>query len=97
MSSAVEYPVWKAHASCPDNLRFIIEQTVNSYPREWLQAPVTGEIYASIDDCRDRINAYAFSQGFDAIILHSTQKPTPSATSTLAAIPARGLNHTMSS
>ena len=66
---------WKAHPDCPAHLRYILEKTVNAYPPEWLNEPITGEVFQSVDDCKRRLFAYSLSQGFDVVISRSAMKP----------------------
>lgn len=71
---------WRAHPDCPEHLRYILEKTVNAFPTVWIEEPVTGEVFSSIDACRRRLTAYSLSQGFDVVISQSTKSPTISTT-----------------
>ena len=68
---------WRAAAGCPEHLRDTLEKVVNSFPPEWLEEPVTDEVYTSMEEAHDRLVAFSLSQGFDVIILTSTQRPQP--------------------
>ena len=78
--SSIQPPLWRAPPGCPEALRFIVEKAVNRYPAEYLDSPVTGEVFSSIDDCQTRLIAYSLSQGFDIVKTHSATKPTPGCT-----------------
>ena len=54
-------PRWRASPRCPDSLRHLIEKTVNAYPSEWLNPPQNGEVFDSIEECRQRLTGYSFS------------------------------------
>jgi hypothetical protein len=73
-------PGWQAHAQCPDHIRYILEKTLNEYPRAWLEEPVSGEVFSSVAECQNRLIAFSLSQGFDIVISHSTQTPQVSKT-----------------
>src|ERR1700761_4249100 len=75
--SSLQTPRWRAPVGCPAHLRTVVERVVNSYPPEWLEEPVTGEIYTSMEEAHDRLVAFSLSQGFDIMILSSTQRPQP--------------------
>ena len=70
MSLATQ-PRWGAAEGCPDHLRDLIERTVNAYPPGATAMPRTGEVFTSIDECRDRLITYAFSQGFNVVTTNS--------------------------
>lgn len=78
--SSPEAPTWRAHANCPENVRYIVERIVNAFPPEWLEEPATGEVFSGVEECERRLNAYALSQGFMVVKSHSTKTPIPSTT-----------------
>ena len=73
-------PRWRAAHGCPDHLRYTIEKTVNGFPPAWLEEPVTGEVFESMELGQERLVAYSFSQGFDVVVVHSTKRPQPVST-----------------
>src|SRR5690349_19930896 len=79
MSSLPSYR-WRAHPDCPEHIRYIVEKAVNAHPPHWLEEPSSGEIFSSIEECRNRLIAFSLSQGFDVVTTHSASKPQPCAT-----------------
>ena len=69
--SSVQPPGWRAPPQCPEAARLILEKAVNRYPVEYLDEPITGEVFSSIDDCETRLIAYSLVQGFDIVRAHS--------------------------
>jgi len=78
--SSLQSSGWRAPVGCPDHIRFIVEKAVNSYPPEWLEEPISGEVFSSIEECQNRLIAYSLSQGFDIVVTHSTRTPNISTT-----------------
>ena len=50
---------------------------MNRYPIAYLDSPITGEVFSSIDDYHSRLIAYSLSQGFNIVKTHSATRPTP--------------------
>ncbi len=48
-------------------MRALLEKAVNRYPAKYLEVPVTNEVFSSIDECEERLIAFALSQGFDIV------------------------------
>jgi hypothetical protein len=40
---------------------------VNTFPPSYLQPPVSGELFDSLEDCNRRLRGYAFAEGFDIV------------------------------
>ena len=70
--SSLEQPRWRAPPGCPEHIRFVLEKAVNTYPSEWLEKPILGEVFSSLEECQNRLIAYSLSQEFDIVISHST-------------------------
>jgi hypothetical protein len=64
--------VWYAKPGCPAHLVDALQKKVNSFPVAWLEAPLTGEVFDSIDSCRDRLKAFSLAEGFDVVSGGST-------------------------
>jgi len=71
---------WRAPPGCPEHVRYTLERAVNAYPAEWLEEPISGEVFDSVNECQERLVAYSLSQGFDIIVTNSATKPAPRAT-----------------
>src|SRR5260370_38654014 len=76
---ALSLSSWRASPGCPEHVRFVLEKAVNALPPEWLTEPVDGEVFTSIEECQQRLNAFSLSQGFDIVKTHSAMKPQPKA------------------
>ena len=61
---------WTAHANCPAHFRAEIEARVRAFPPSFIEEPVDGEVFDNVELCRERLQGFAFSQGF-AIVLKS--------------------------
>ena len=55
----------------------MVEKVVNLYSSEKLEEPINSEVYTSMEEAHDRLVAFSLSQGFDVVILTSTQRPQP--------------------
>jgi len=61
---------WTAHANCPAHFRAEIEARVRAFPPSFIEEPVDGEVFDNVELCRERLQGFAFFQGF-AIVLKS--------------------------
>ncbi|KAF7508230.1 hypothetical protein GJ744_009527 [Endocarpon pusillum] len=55
---------WTAHPHCPAHLRGEVESRVRAFPPSYLVEPTNGEVFDNVDLCQERLQAYAFAQGF---------------------------------
>ena len=51
-----------AKPGCPGHLGDVYEKAVNALPSSYLLPPVTGEVFASIEACEQRLRV---SEGYD--------------------------------
>src|SRR5271163_4938606 len=58
---------WRAPERCPTHLKPLIEELVNALPLAWLDEPATGEVYASLEECEQRLRGFSLSKGFDIV------------------------------
>ena len=74
VSSVPRHPTsrWRAAPGCPEHLRYTLEKAVNAYPPQWLEEPVTGEVFDSLEECQSRLVAYSLSQEFNIVKTHSS-------------------------
>jgi hypothetical protein len=68
-------PLWRAPEACPDRVRGVLEQAVNGRPAAWRVPPVTGEVFASVEDCEKRLVTLGLVEGFDVVVGHSARRP----------------------
>jgi len=68
---------WTAHPDCPRHLVATLEKAVNALPVEWLDPPVTGEVFESFQECERRLRGFALSQGFDIVQKGGSGAHTP--------------------
>ena len=54
-----------AKPGCPSHLVDIYEKAVNALPSSYLLPPVTGEVFASIEACEQRLRGFALAEGLD--------------------------------
>ena len=59
--------VWTAHPNCPAHLRGEVEARVRAFPPSFLEEPVDGEVFDNVELCRERLQGFAFSQGFTVV------------------------------
>ena len=71
--SSVQPSGWRAPSQCPEASQLILEKAVNRYPIEYLDEPITSEVFSSIDDYKTRLITYSLVQGFDIIRAHSNK------------------------
>jgi hypothetical protein len=55
---------WTAHPHCPTHLRREVEARVRAFPLTFLKEPVSGEVFDNIELCRERLQGFAFTEGF---------------------------------
>lgn len=55
---------WTAHPHCPPHIRGEVEAHVRAFPPSYLVEPTNGEVFDNVDLCQERLQAYAFAQGF---------------------------------
>jgi hypothetical protein len=58
---------WKAKSGCAEHHRAAVERLVNSLPPSYLLPPRSGEIFADLNDCTNRLRGYALAEGFDVM------------------------------
>jgi hypothetical protein len=68
-------PAWGAPEGCPDRVCGVLEQAVNGQPAAWRLPPVTGEVFASIEECERRLVTLGLVEGFDIVVSHSSRRP----------------------
>jgi hypothetical protein len=56
-----------AKPGCPDKHRGIVERKMASFPLAWRAVPQNNEIFDSLEQCEERLRAYAFCEGFDIV------------------------------
>jgi hypothetical protein len=71
--------VWRAHPDCPTYIVAALERAVNALPPEWLLAPVTDEVFNSIDRSRRRVRGLSLADGFDVVQTGAGNKRVPGA------------------
>jgi hypothetical protein len=49
----------------PRHLVDVYEKAVNALPSSYLLPPVTGEVFASVEACEQRLRGFALAEGFD--------------------------------
>jgi hypothetical protein len=54
---------WTAHPHCPAHLRGEVEARVQDFPPA-LKEPVSGEVFDNLELCRERLQGFAFTEGF---------------------------------
>jgi hypothetical protein len=60
---------WQAKPNCPAHLRNVIQRFVNDRDPAWRLPPaLKGEVFASFDQCRERLNVFAMVEGFAVVI-----------------------------
>lgn len=69
---------FQARPGCPVHLRAIVERHVNTLPAAWRQRPVSGEVFESFKQCFDRLQAWAFQEGFEVVTRGAGNGRTPS-------------------
>jgi hypothetical protein len=55
---------WIAHPNCPAHIRGEVEARVRAFSPSFLKEPTDGEVFDNIELCRERLQSFAFSQGF---------------------------------
>ncbi|KAF7502294.1 hypothetical protein GJ744_006162 [Endocarpon pusillum] len=55
---------WSADPRCPAHLRAEVEARALSFPPAFLNEPANGEVFENVDLCRERLQGFAFTQGF---------------------------------
>lgn len=58
---------WSAHPQCPTHLRGEVEAHVRAFPASFLKEPIAGEVFDNVDLCRERLQGFAFAQGFAVV------------------------------
>ncbi len=56
--------LWTAHSHCPSYIRGEIEAHVRAFSLSYLVEPINGEVFDNVDLCQERLQTYAFAQGF---------------------------------
>ena len=56
--------VWHARPCCSVHHREALERAVNALPIEWLQPPVSGEVFEDIETCDRRMQGFSLAEGF---------------------------------
>jgi hypothetical protein len=64
---AMETSAWTAHLHCPAHVRGDVEARVRAFPPSFLEEPIDGEVFDNFELCRERLQGFAFSQGFAII------------------------------
>jgi len=65
--------------SVPAHQRSTFDRVVAALPNNFLNYPVTGEVFESKAECKARLQGFALSQGFAVVIGKSSQDGTPRA------------------
>jgi len=52
----------------PEHRRPALERAVNALPVEWIDAPVSGEVFESIIECERRLRGYALAECFGELL-----------------------------
>jgi len=55
---------WTAHPHCPAHLRGEVEAHVRALPSAFLNEPLSGEVFDNVELCKERLQGFAFAQGF---------------------------------
>ena len=66
-----------AKPGCPSHLVNIYEKTVNALPAPCLLPPVTGEVFASVEACEQRLRGFALAEGSDIVRAGAGNKRVP--------------------
>jgi hypothetical protein len=69
-----EYPIFAAHPLCPPHLRKQVEEVTEGFNPSWLLPPKEGELFQSANKYFQRLQAWAFLQGFAIITTTSGTK-----------------------
>ena len=56
-----------AKPGCLNHLINIYEKAVNALPSSYLLPPVTGEVFVSIEACKQRLCGFTLAEGFDIV------------------------------
>lgn len=59
---------WTAKPGCPQHLIPAIERRVASFPTAWRAPPANGEVFENTDQCLQRLQAWAFIDGFVVVV-----------------------------
>ena len=59
--------LWTAHPDYPEHVKIELETRVRSLPPSFLLAPINGEVFENADVCHERLQGWAFSQGFAVV------------------------------
>lgn len=66
-----------AKPGCPRHLVDIYEKAVNALLSLYLLPPVTGEVFASVEACEQRLRGFALAEGFDIVRVRGGNKHVP--------------------
>jgi hypothetical protein len=58
---------WRAKPGCPATIAPLLERTVNSFPRQWLEQPKTGEVFDDLAQSKSRFCALALAEGWNVV------------------------------
>src|SRR6266496_4114474 len=67
-------PIFAAHPLCPPHLRMQVEEVAEGFNPSWLLPPKEGELFQSATECFQRLQAWAFLQGFAIVTTTSGTK-----------------------
>jgi hypothetical protein len=70
----MEPPLWTAYAHCPAHLRGEVEARARGLPLSYLVAPANGEVFDNIELCQERLQGFAFAEGFAIVRLSGSIK-----------------------
>jgi hypothetical protein len=65
---------WTAHPDCPAHLRGEVEARVRAFPPAFLKEPVSGEVFDNLELCRERLQGFAFTDGFAIVQKNESMK-----------------------
>ncbi|KAL9099321.1 MAG: hypothetical protein Q9187_009514, partial [Circinaria calcarea] len=70
--------VFHAKPGCPDHYRGVVERHVATFPPTWRVPPINGEVFPSFNACLDRLQGWAFMEGFAVVTRGGGTKKIPS-------------------
>ncbi len=68
--------LWTAHPDCPEHIKAELEARVRSFPPDFLELPIAGEVFENPDVCQERLQGWALSQGFAVVRTSGSLKQT---------------------
>jgi hypothetical protein len=70
--------VYHTPPACPKHLVDALERAVNALPASWL-SPRTGEVFATIADCEQRLRGYCIAEGLNIVRTGGGTRAAPGA------------------